>query len=162
MGQYHATYNKTKREFISGHGLSCGAKLLEQAFTPHYAAGLMVLLCNSNGRGGGDLTPAGDYVEKTKGKYGMIFKEKRGFAKFNSALREVQGRWAGDEIVIQGDYAEEGDPGFIPEKERDEYKNISDLVAKALAVCEEFGQAISNDYFGDRHPEIQNAYPKKS
>jgi hypothetical protein len=40
------------------------------------------------------------------------------------------GRWAGDSIVVQGDYAEEGDPAFISDVM--DYKDISADVANLL------------------------------
>ena len=83
MGQYHYVVNLTKREFIHPHKLGCGLKLWEQiANHPGTGAALIILLACSNGRGGGDLKddPAG-----------MI------------------GRWAGDQIAVVGDYAENGD-----------------------------------------------------
>lgn len=50
-------------------------------------------------------------------------------------LAAISGRWAGDEIVIQGDYAEAGDPSFIPESELETYRDISRLVLDALDAC---------------------------
>ena len=100
MGQYHQVYNKTKKESLHAHKLELGLKLWEQVgFAGSTADILFALLSNSNGRGGGDLDE-----------------------------NEVIGRWAGDEIVVQGDYAEEGDPGYIPEAQLAEYTDISKLV----------------------------------
>ena len=98
MGQYHAVYNKTKKECLQAHKLGNGAKLVEQiGFVGSTADILFLLLANSNGRGGGDFED-----------------------------HDIIGRWAGDEIVVQGDYAEEGDAAFIPDSELTEYKDISD------------------------------------
>lgn len=86
MGQYHLVANLSRKEFIDPHKLGVGLKLVEQlhsrASTPH---AIFILLAASNGtggRGGGDLRGAGP---------------------------DVIGRWAGDQIAIIGDYAEESD-----------------------------------------------------
>ena len=108
MGQYHMTYNITKKEFINPHRINNGHLLMEQIGAPNSTAdALFLLLANSNGRGGGD-------------------------ARRHPAI----GRWAGDQIVVQGDYAEERDPGFIPHEECEGYTDISALVAEMLACCD--------------------------
>ena len=104
MGQYHRLYNKTKKEYVYGHGIDNGLKLLEQiGWSGSTSTALWLLVANSNGRGGGDALP-----------HPMI------------------GHWAGDSIVVQGDYAEEGDPAFIREEELKTYRNISDQVKEML------------------------------
>jgi hypothetical protein len=42
------------------------------------------------------------------------------------------GSWAGDRIVIQGDYAEEGDQGYI--KDVEDYRDISAFVNELLNI----------------------------
>ena len=74
-------------------------KLAEQVGTKTSTTALFMLVANSNGRGGGDFRD-----------------------------HELIGAWAGDRIVVQGDYAEKGDRGFITDKEIEGYKNISDDV----------------------------------
>lgn len=123
MGQYHTIINITKKEYFS-IGM---AKLLEKSYDPACSTALMVLLCNSNGRGGGDLCIRRDYYKNgkpkpLKGKLAMI----------QDALDQVQGRWAGDQIVIQGDYAEPGDPAYLTKYQTDELKDITKLVELAL------------------------------
>lgn len=89
MGQYHLVANLDKREFLHPHRLGHGLKLWEFVPSengPMQALGL--LLTCSNGRGAGDFS--GQYSEAVKG---------------------FIGRWAGDRIVIVGDYAEDGDTG---------------------------------------------------
>lgn len=104
MGQYHCTFNKTKKEFIHPHHIDCGLKLWEQiGFPASTSSALFMLLVNSNDRGGGDFPAHPDI-----------------------------GRWAGDSIVVQVDYAEEGDPGFITEEELLDYTNISNDVLDML------------------------------
>lgn len=105
MGQYHIVYNKTKKEFIHGHRIDNGLKLMEQVGWPKStSSAVWLLLANSNGRGGGDARGGSEMV----------------------------GRWAGDALVVQGDYAEEGDPSFIPEEELRTYTDISSQVKQML------------------------------
>lgn len=103
MGQYHNVYNIDKKEFVHGHGLDIGAKLLEQVGCKSTATGLWLLLANSNGRGGGD-----------------------------APNHPLIGRWAGDRIVVQGDYAEPDDPAYLHEEDREEFVDISAQVKDLL------------------------------
>jgi len=109
MGQYHKVYNIDKREMLHGHRLDNGLKLMEQVgFEKSVATALFLLLANSNGRGSGDAEP-----------------------------HDLIGRWAGDRIVIQGDYAEPGDQGFLSKEETEKYADISRGVK--LMLDAEFG-----------------------
>ncbi|HND32945.1 MAG TPA: hypothetical protein PLA94_23270 [Myxococcota bacterium] len=97
-------YNITKKEYIRPHSIDNGLKLMEQVgWNKSTSTALFLLLANSNGRGGGDARP-----------------------------HPAIGRWAGDRIVVQGDYAVEDDPGFITDEEREEYTDISAIVADML------------------------------
>jgi hypothetical protein len=110
MGQYHIVYNITKREYIHAHRINNGLKLLEQVGWPKSTStALFLLLANSNGRGGGD---AQDHP--------------------------VIGRWAGDRIVVQGDYAEIDDAAYLPEEETDTFTDISEGVMQMLDHCVDF------------------------
>lgn len=116
MGQYHMVYNKTKHEFFHPHKIDNGLKLLEQiGFMQSSSTALFLLVSNSNGRGGGDINR---FV--------------------NPDAEDVIGRWAGDEIVVQGDYAEPSDPGYVDHRDDDElplvevYTDISDMVKLLL------------------------------
>jgi hypothetical protein len=90
MGQYYVIANLDKREFLDPHTFGNGVKLMEFGMDGRSTlTGLAVLLASSNGQGGGDLhLPPG------------------------SAYEDVPGRWAGDRVVIAGDYDDiEGSPG---------------------------------------------------
>jgi len=81
MGQYHKLFNLDKKQFVKGHDIDNGLKLMEQVgFEKCTASALWLLLAASNGRGGGDAKP-----------------------------HKLVGSWAGDRIAIIGDYAEEND-----------------------------------------------------
>jgi hypothetical protein len=105
MGQYHKVYNVDKKEYIEPHGINNGMKLVEQIAGEHTTStALFLLLANSNGRGGGDIHTEHNLI----------------------------GSWSGDRIVIQGDYAEEGDRGFI--KDIESFKDISAGVNDMLTI----------------------------
>ena len=92
MGQYYLIANLSKRQFIYPHRFGDGLKLLEFGDSSSGTmCGLAVLLSNGNGQGGGDL----------------------------DAEDPIIGSWAGDRIVVAGDY---GDPGRwiadVPEEEK--------------------------------------------
>lgn len=107
MGQYHKTYNLDKREFINPHRVNSGAKLLEQiGWARSVSSALFLLLANSNGRGGGD-------------------------APFHALV----GHWAGDRILVQGDYAEPGDTAYVSDDELSEFTDISGQVLDMLQAC---------------------------
>ena len=91
MGQYYLIVNVDKGEYLNPHRFGDGLKLLE--FGPSGSGtmtGLAVLLADGNGRGGGDL----------------------------GSDHPIIGSWAGNRIVVAGDYA---DPwNFIPEGDMNE------------------------------------------
>lgn len=92
MGQYYVIANITKHEFIDPYAFGSGVKLMEFGMDGQSAmSGLAVLLASSNGMGGGDL-----HLPVT------------------SKFTHVPGRWAGDRIVIAGDYDDVPDsPGYM-------------------------------------------------
>ena len=80
MGQYYKVVNITKKEYLSPFTFGDGMKLMEFASAGcGTLAGLAVLLSSGNGRGGGDLR----------------------------SEDRIIGSWAGDKIVIAGDYGDE-------------------------------------------------------
>lgn len=108
MGQYHTTYNLDKQEFIHPHRIDNGLKLYEQvAHISTTSTALFALLANSNGRGGGDF-PQHDLI----------------------------GHWAGDRILVQGDYAEKGDNGYVDPEVLEGFKDISGQVVDMLKTIE--------------------------
>lgn len=91
MGQYYTIANLDKREYLEPHVFGDGVKLMEFACSANgVLTALSVLLASSNGMGGGDLR-----------------------LEAKSKWRLVPGRWAGDRIVIAGDYDDDPDsPGY--------------------------------------------------
>lgn len=85
MGQYYYIVNLDKREFLHAHKFGDGLKLREFGASgggTMYA--LALLLADGNGRGGGDFPSKSPLI----------------------------GSWAGDRIVIAGDYADGGKFGL--------------------------------------------------
>jgi hypothetical protein len=106
MGQYHEVYNLDKKERIYPLAIDNGLKLYEQVgHISSTSTALFALLANSNDRGGGDFPD-----------HPMI------------------GRWAGDRILIQGDYAESGDQAYTDREHLETFKDISKDVAEMMAA----------------------------
>ena len=81
MGQYYLIVNLDKKQYLHPHRCGDGLKLLEFGCSATGTlTALAILLADGNGRGGGDLR----------------------------SENPVIGSWAGDRIVIAGDYADEG------------------------------------------------------
>ena len=79
MGQYYYVSNLDKQEFLHPHKLGDGLKLLEFGCSADGTmTALALLLADGNGRGGGDHPSDSPLI----------------------------GSWAGDRIVIAGDYAD--------------------------------------------------------
>jgi len=103
MGQYYKIVNIKKKQYISPYIFGDGSKLMEFSMSANgVLAGLAILLADGNGRGGGDLHSENDIV----------------------------GSWAGDNIVVAGDYADTGK--FVKEPEQTLYE-----------ICQAQGEDIS-------------------
>ena len=98
MGQYYKIVNIKKKQYITPHTFGDGAKLMEFSMSASgVMAGLAILLADGNGRGGGDL----------------------------NSTNPIVGSWAGDNIVIAGDYADEGK--FVKEPDLTLYRVATEL-----------------------------------
>ena len=107
MGQYYKIVNIKKKQYISPHTFGDGSKLMEFSMSASgVLAGLAILLADGNGRGGGDLHSENDII----------------------------GSWAGDNIVVAGDYADAGK--FVKEPDQTLYEVASsegeDISVKVL------------------------------
>jgi len=90
MGQYYKIVNVKKREYINPHMFNEGLKLMEFGMSAGGSlTALAVLLSNGCGRGGGDL----------------------------HSDNPIVGSWAGDPIVVAGDYGDDGK--FLPADKSD-------------------------------------------
>ena len=128
MGQYYKAFNKTKKEYLNPHTFGNGLKLME--FTSDgkgMLQGLSLLLANGNGRG------SGDHPSESK----------------------IIGRWSGDNITIDGDYAD-NTLWNVLDKDSDTYekgwKDISKDVYRVLLkdswIGEQMKERLKKD--GDR------------
>lgn len=116
MGQYYIVVNLDKEQYLSPHAFGDGAKLLEFGQSARGALfGLAVLLADGNGRGGGDVDIDNPLV----------------------------GSWAGDKIVITGDYADQGK--FLPESPKNMAKRLKGPNCNLYAYATEHFEDISDD-----------------
>jgi len=103
MGQYYKIVNIKKKQYISPHTFGDGSKLMEFSMSANgVLAGLAILLADGNGKGGGDL----------------------------NSNNPIVGSWSGDNIVIAGDYADDG-------------KWVKETDTNLYAVASEQGEDIS-------------------
>jgi len=102
MGQYYQVYNIDKKESIHAHRINNGLKLMEQVGWDKSTSSALWLLLAS--RGGGDARSSHHLI----------------------------GSWAGDRIVIQGDYAKDTDKGYLSESDLDGFADISLGVGEML------------------------------
>ena len=110
MGQYFKAVNTDKKEYVCPWCIGGGAKLWEWAANPEGA--ILTLLLRKSDEGGG-----GDYYgyHKGCGEGGPIACD----------LSPVVGRWAGDRVMMLGDY----DSSELW-KELPRYRNISEQLVQ--------------------------------
>lgn len=118
VGQYYYIVNTAKRQYLHAHKFGDGLKLMEfGASGSGTMMALAVLLSDGNGRGGGDL-----YSESP-----------------------LIGSWAGDPIVITGDYADAGK--HVPPTDLVAYRaaaKVDDIVPNLYTLALECYEDISD------------------
>jgi hypothetical protein len=128
MGQYYKIVNLDKKEYLHPHAFGDGLKLLEFGMSSRGTmTGLTILLADGNNRGGGDLR-----VDES-----------------NPICRDFVGRWAGDRIVIAGDYADKG--RFISDK--DDLTELEDDDGKPATAKDVNLYVLAAEKFRDVSPE---------
>ena len=112
MGQYYYIANLDKREFLHPHRCGDGLRLMQFGLSAcGTLSALAILLADGNNRGGGDLRTRNPIV----------------------------GTWAGDRIVVTGDYADNGRFGAPGDKtlmevmDEENWRDVSGLAMEALA-----------------------------
>lgn len=113
MGQYHHLVNIDKKEVVNPHGLGLGLKQYEHTAVNSggsLADAMYILMMTSPARGGGDFPQT-----------------------------DISGRWAGDRVLVLGDYTEDSDVPSIPNlgslyRESEGYTDITDMVAQAFEL----------------------------
>jgi len=108
VGQYFLLVNLDKREYVYPIYVSVGMKLIELCVN-NFGALLLFLLRKSSEGGGGDINKSYKYA----------------------------GRWAGDRVVLVGDY----DESDLFHKALNEYNDIT------LAVVNEYNDFVWQDEF---------------
>ena len=108
MGQYFVAVNLDRREFVHPWQVGSGAKLWEICANP-MAGALAYLLRQSSQTGGGDIA--------------------------DPESAEHAGRWAGDRVILVGDY---DDSGFY-QRACEEFSDIS------IPLAEEYNRFIDLD-----------------
>lgn len=112
MGQGYLIVNLDKKEYLDPNSFGNGVKLTEFGYQPGVMMALAALLADGNGEGGGDL-------------------------RSNSPLI---GSWAGDRIVVAGDYGVVGKfvlDDTLANAAAETFKDISGPMGAALTQDEE-------------------------
>ena len=137
MGQYYKVVNTTKRQVMTPHKFDSGSKLMEfSSDGMGIMQALAILLSDGNNRGGGDLRSDNPII----------------------------GSWAGDEIVVAGDYGDEGkfcdNPTQNLYTNSKDYKDVSFDVIEALCEDSWWKQNYFNNWkqhnFQDYNEERQS------
>lgn len=115
VGQYYYIVNTAKRQYLHAHKFGDGLKLMEFGSSGSGTMmALAVLLADGNGRGGGDLHCASPLI----------------------------GSWAGDPIVIAGDYADDGK--HVPPADIVAYRNVAAKNNAILEWCTAKGKKLDD------------------
>jgi len=138
MGQYFYIVNIDKREYLHPHKFNDGLKLLEFGCSANGTmTALAILLADGNGRGVSDLCISGkikDIGEIKKHQCVQSTFKVDGHT-YETRTPKIAGSWAGDRIVIAGDYADAGFlPPEVPEKVTYSYEDITGKQARARNV----------------------------
>lgn len=147
MGQYYYPVNIDKREYIYPHKFGDGLKLLEFGSSASGTmTGLAILLADGNGRGGGDL-------------------------RADPVKHPIIGSWAGDRIVIAGDYADgrkfvpadllQGDAPLYAVADEN-FKDVSEDVLLAMiedhSLAHDVAERMHGFWFEDAKKEMPRLY----
>ena len=128
MGQYYTIINLDKKELLYPHMFGDGMKLMEMGCSSHGTlCALAILLADGNGRGGGDF-------DAEKSKYANLV-----------------GSWAGDRIVIAGDYGDDGKFGAPKDQNihsfaNDTFTDISDKVVILMSNDSDLKESLAQNY----------------
>ena len=143
MGQYHCVLNLDKKQLLRPTEFGDGLKLLEFADGGATLTALAILLAKDNGRGLGDLhvampdTPLDNWE---KADYGL--------KRARTPHAHLVGSWAGDRIIISGDYGDN-----LPGKEENLYsvaqRNFEDISGpmRELLKCDKWLSDRFSDQF---------------
>ncbi len=140
MGQYHVLANLDKKEIVHPYGIGLGLKQWEQVgdFYGTLPDAMYILCMSSPASGGGDLPRT-----------------------------EISGRWAGDKVVVLGDYTTFGGIRGLLKDEcealfREATAQYTDISARVNDAFKEiFGESIdSNNHWKKALDEINQERTK--
>jgi hypothetical protein len=148
MGQYHLVVNLDKKQYLHPCRLGDGQKLLEFADGGATLTALALLLAKDNGRGTGDLhaAPPDAPLERW---------ERNGFERVRTPHAPLVGSWAGDRIVIAGDYGDK-----LPESDETLYaltlRTFEDISAqlRELISCDQWLEQRLSPYNKSLRPDL--------
>ncbi len=121
MGQYHSLVNFDKKEYVTPHSIGLGSKQWEHQGDREFplfgslSDALYILVMTSPYRGGGDMP-----------------------------LTQISGRWAGDRVMVLGDYTKDGDlaaemaGGSLNDLVLETYTEIGAQVREAFEIVYNF------------------------
>ena len=121
MGQYYFIVNLDKKEFIRPHRFDDGLKLMEFGCSGEGTMTALAILCaDGNGLGGGDICRTVTGKTRIKSCEEISHSWERDGKQHHIVVPKIAGRWAGDRIVIAGDYAEPG--SHMTQRDRLKYR----------------------------------------
>jgi hypothetical protein len=152
MGQYHLVVNLDRGEYLNPHHLGDGLKLMEFGCGGRTMTALAVLLAVDNGRGLGDLHAVAPDTPIEKWESGFI-KSSGGWTSGGGLFRErtIQARhigaWAGQRIVIAGDYGDRYvlEPWNLYQFAKHNFRDISFEMVELLCADPYLREAFQND-----------------
>lgn len=143
MGQYHLVVNIDKHELLHPNHLGDGLKLLEFSSGGATLTALALLLAKDNGRGLGDL-----HVAMPDMPLDTWEKADYGLKRVRTPCAHLVGSWAGDRIVITGDYGNNlpGKDENLYSLARREYEDLS-APLRELINCDTWLREKFKDQF---------------
>jgi len=123
MGQYYLIVNLDKKQYLTPHKFGNGSKLLEFGSSGQGTMlALATLLASGNGRGGGDVFSSKFRTAKTLYYNQIQTKDKKAKCPKEILNSPLIGSWAGDRIVVAGDYM---DPNiFLTAKQKRQFSTV--------------------------------------
>jgi len=143
MGQYHCVLNLDKKQLLRPTEFGDGLKLLEFGDGGATLTALAILLAKDNGRGLGDL-----HVAMPDTPLDTWAKAAYGLKRVRTPHAHLVGSWAGDRIIIAGDYGDNlsGKEENLYSVARREYEDIS-VPMRELLKCDKWLRERLADQF---------------
>lgn len=147
MGQYFRAVNLDKKEWLDPWSLGVGAKFWEWCANREAAVFPYLLRASSEADAGGDLKTHDSSKVRELMEKGLSYEE--AVAQIPTYTWDYAGRWAGDRILLVGDY---DDSGLW-----DEVETSPDYTEISAGVLEEFNRLIGPSDFRIGPREVREA-----